>query len=151
MADLDLDLDNLSDEDKAMFDAMVAEEMRKLEEEFQKQAHVEAAKERYDAPTSPYIPSHQPPPRDYSSHFDGHIVSNRGQQPPPGRQRRDDNSLNPGRLAYKSPDWNNEDEIHVGKGGASMGFGRDESREEKRRKQQEYASQLNDGMVAQKV
>ena len=176
----DLDLDNLSPEDKAMFDAMVAEEMRKLEEQFQQEASMEAAAEERgggggggggggrggrEAPPS-YVPSQpqrydQEPRDNSSSHFE-HDFGNRrdrdqgyGQGPGPGqgvpRGRRDDSSLNPDRLAYKSPEWNNEDQILVGKGGRAMGVGRHETKEEKRRKQQEYAAQLNDGIAAQKV
>ena len=138
-----------------MFDAMVAEEMRKLEEQFQSEANAMAdpplSMARQEPPTSSNVPSErQPPPKDYSSsHFDDY-TSDRVEKALP-RQRRDDNALNPGRLAYKSPEWNNEDEIHVGRGGRAMGVGRDQSKEEKRLKQQEYAAQLNDGMVARKV
>mmetsp|Transcript_8152 Transcript_8152/g.15371 ORF Transcript_8152/g.15371 Transcript_8152/m.15371 type:complete len:934 (-) Transcript_8152:1179-3980(-) len=148
----DIDLDNLSPEDKAMFDAMVAEEMRKLEEQFQKEANIEANATDISSEqlTSSYVPSQPLPARDYSSsHIDVDFSDRRERELP--RQRRDDNSLNPGRLAYKSPEWSNEDEVLVGRGGRSMGIGRHETKEEKRRKQQEYAAQLNDGMVAQRA
>lgn len=147
----DLDLDNLSPEDKAMFDAMVAEEMRKLEEQFQSEANA-MAENNHEPPPSSYAPSVRPPPmprEKSSSHFDDY--SSEKAPFPRQPQRRDDNSLNPDRLAYKSPEWNNEDEILVGKGGRAMGIGRHQSKEEKRLKQQEYAAQLNEGVLARKV
>lgn len=146
----DLDLDNLSPEDKAIFDAMVADEMRKLEEQFQSEAN---AMTKEPSPSS-YVPSARPPPmpKDHSSaHFDDYSRERREEPPPRQPQRRDENTLNSDRLAYKSPEWNNEDEILVGKGGRSMGIGRHQSKEEKRSKQQEYAAQLNEGMMARKV
>jgi hypothetical protein len=144
----DFDLNNLSPEDRALFDAMVQEEMMKLEVEFQKEVESENI----------YVPPRKPPPQsqhDYQQDY---------RSPPPVRvppkpahgyggghspgmnyPGRDYEREEPQRNNYHSK--NNKDveiDIQV-KGPPPKGFGNHEiSREEKRAKQMEYARQLSD-------
>ena len=140
----DFSMDNLTPEEKAIFDAMVEEEMRKLETQIQQEANALEEEEQQPILQSPtYIPTQRPPPsvHDFGSFNEG-----------PSRQSRpDNNSLNPRRLEYKSPEWNNEDEVVVGRRGIGMNVGRHQTNEEKRLKQREYAAQLNDGIQARNV
>lgn len=135
----EFDIENLSPEDRALFDAMVREEMMKLEMGFQQ----ELGYENDDYPEQ--IPAVTSKRNEYYEEDN----RNSSIRAPPRAQ----NHLNP---HYEIDRQNRNDpynrkkekdieiDIHVN-GPPPKGFGQNElSREEKRAKQLEYARQLND-------
>jgi hypothetical protein len=124
----DFDIENLSPEDRAYFDAMVQEEMMKLEMELRRE--VEDSDPHLAALVSPPAPARGPPPR----------VQNREYE----RQDRDYERQD--REFERQGKRNKEIDIDIQvKGPPPRGFGNNDlSKEERRAKQMEYARQLND-------
>eukprot|EP00604_Paraphysomonas_vestita_P003621 CAMPEP_0174818966 /NCGR_PEP_ID=MMETSP1107-20130205/1937_1 /TAXON_ID=36770 /ORGANISM="Paraphysomonas vestita, Strain GFlagA" /LENGTH=985 /DNA_ID=CAMNT_0016031647 /DNA_START=66 /DNA_END=3020 /DNA_ORIENTATION=- len=155
---MDFDLDNLSPEDRALFDAMVKEEMMKLELEFQQQAEIQSIKSPLQEPSN-YHSSHRddvsykPPPRvhqnqvnNYSNYNDNYIE----RESPRNNNynyNNNNNNNNNNRNNYHDNDRRSKDieiDIQV-KGPRPKEFGNSElTREEKRSKQLEYARQLSE-------
>lgn len=145
-----MDVDNLSPEEKAVFDAMVEEEMRKLEEQFQREANLEAQAEDDAAAKNKLPDSKSYDEGDLrrgpsSSHFDNFSEYIN----PHAQKKRDQNSLHPDRLTNQSRDWNNEDVIKVAPQARQYEY-QSNSHVDKRLKQREYSDQLREDIITKK-
>ena len=132
------DINSLSPEDRALFDAMVAEEMMKLERELKEEVDYPVQAPREDERHQ--YQAKQRDREDFSStrrpqyEYDEHAVVNAAPV------QKSPNSLNPQRLAYKSSEKNDDE---GGFNCVGVNFGRNqETADAKRARQQCYADQL---------